>query len=142
MISLLDVYQAPGAVEVLYDLLAERDPVANISHKKMPTMAQHLKFVRSKPYRGWWLIRSREQGLINGIVFGACYVSKQNEIGIQIFKQHQGKGIAKTALELLLEMHRGERLLANISPRNEVSAKLFRSFGFRMVQYTYSLEQS
>jgi RimJ/RimL family protein N-acetyltransferase len=105
-------------------------------------MAQHLKFVRSRPYRSWWLIRSREQGLINGIVFGACYVSKQNEIGIQIFKQHQGKGVAKTALELLLEMHRGERLLANISPRNDVSAKLFRSFGFRMVQYTYSLEQA
>jgi RimJ/RimL family protein N-acetyltransferase len=148
MISLLDVYEPPetsqarpGAVELLYGLLGERDPVANISHKRMPNLQEHQKFVRSVPYAEWWFIRTRDPGLPSmGAVHGACYLTRQNEIGIQIFKHSQGKGIAKQALTLLLERHQGERLLANISLRNEVSAKLFRSFGFRMVQYTYALE--
>ena len=34
----------------LYELLSERDPVANISHKQMPTYDEHIRFVTSKPY--------------------------------------------------------------------------------------------
>ncbi len=34
----------------LYELLENRDSRANISHKKMPTYRQHVKFVKSKPY--------------------------------------------------------------------------------------------
>ena len=140
-ISLVDVYGTPGSIELLYNLLAERDPVANISHKTMPTMAEHFKLWRGRPYLDWMLIRERN-GAENhgGIVHGACYVSKQHEVGIQIFKRSQGKGYAKEALTLLLERHRGARLIANVNPMNEVSAKLFRGFGFRLAQYTYCLE--
>lgn len=140
-VSLLDVYAAPGSIGILWDLLAERDPIANISHKKMPTLREHQIFVKSIPYLGWWLIRTRD-GLpqLPGIVHGACYVSRQNEIGIHLFKAHQGKGIARRAVEMLIEMHKGRRLLANINPMNERSARLFRGFGFRLAQYTYVLE--
>ena len=31
----------------LLNLLKERDPKANISHKKMPTYSEHVKFVKS-----------------------------------------------------------------------------------------------
>ena len=45
-------------VTFLYELLAERDPVANISHREMPTFDQHRKFVDSRPYKAWYLIHS------------------------------------------------------------------------------------
>ena len=47
--------------QFLYDLLLERDPKANISHKKMPTFTEHLKFVKSKPYSKWYVILKEEQ---------------------------------------------------------------------------------
>ena len=37
-------------VKFLFDLLKERNPRVNISHKKMPTYNQHRKFIKSKPY--------------------------------------------------------------------------------------------
>lgn len=140
-VSLISVYVVPGSAEILWNLLAERDPAANISHKQMPTMAQHQAFVRSRPYSEWHFIRTRDaEHPVAGIVHGACYLSRQNEIGIQIFKAHQGKGIGRRAVELLIEMHKGKRLVANVNPMNERSARLFRSFGFRLVQYSYELE--
>ena len=42
--------------EFLYDLLAERSPIINISHKKMPTYQQHVRFIKSKPYSKWYVI--------------------------------------------------------------------------------------
>ena len=35
-------------IKFLYQHLKERDPITRISHKKMPTYAQHKKFVLSK----------------------------------------------------------------------------------------------
>ena len=40
----------------LYDLLKNKDPNANISHKKMPSYDEHVKFVMSKPYTNWYII--------------------------------------------------------------------------------------
>ena len=40
----------------LYDLLKERTSSTNISHKKMPTYKEHVKFVNSKPYAKWYVI--------------------------------------------------------------------------------------
>ena len=41
----------------LYDLLKERKPNVNISHGKMPTYVQHIKFIESKPYSKWYIIK-------------------------------------------------------------------------------------
>ena len=62
----------------LYDLLKERNPQANISHKKMPSYAQHIKFVNSRPYTKWYIIEKGNE------MVGSVYLSKQNEIGIFI----------------------------------------------------------
>ena len=42
--------------QFLYDLLLQRNSDANISHKKMPTYEEHVKFVRSQPYSKWYII--------------------------------------------------------------------------------------
>lgn len=134
MITFISVYDRPKAARVLHDLLLERDPQANISHVEMPTWEQHCAFIASRPYKEWHLIEA------GGEVVGACYVSKQNEIGIFIFRQHQGNGYGSAAVRQILAAHPGERMLANVAPLNERSRAMFERLGFRHVQNTFALE--
>ena len=71
--------------QFLYGLLKERESTVNISHKKMPTYTQHIKFIESKPYSKWYIIRLGNQKI------GSAYLSKQNEIGIFITKNMHKK---------------------------------------------------
>lgn len=117
----------------LYRLLKERDPHANISHKKMPAYKDHLKFVKSKPYSKWYVIEYKKDSI------GTIYLSRQNEIGIFLKKGKQGKGIGQKAMKLLIQYNPRPRFLANVSPRNTKSMKFFEHNGFRLIQYTYEL---
>jgi RimJ/RimL family protein N-acetyltransferase len=118
----------------LYDLLKERDPRANISHKKMPTYDEHVKFVMSKPYSKWYVIQYKNQNV------GSIYLSKQNEIGIFIRTNMQGRGIGEIALELLMKYDSRPIYLANVSPQNKRSMKFFEKNGFKLIQHTYELD--
>ena len=48
----------------LYDLLKNKDPNANISHKKMPSYDEHVEFVMSKPYTNWYIIEYDKKMLV------------------------------------------------------------------------------
>ena len=39
--------------DFLFELLLQRSSKENISHKKMPTYEEHIKFIISKPYYKW-----------------------------------------------------------------------------------------
>jgi RimJ/RimL family protein N-acetyltransferase len=118
---------------LLYVLLGEREPEQSISHKEMPEWDEHVAFVQSRPYKAWYVVTD------DGVPVGATYLSKQNEIGIAIFKAHRGKGYAKEAIQELMKHHDGP-FLANINPNNWVSRCLFESLGFKFIQVTYSHE--
>lgn len=120
----------------LYELLKERDPLANISHKKMPSFAQHVKFVLSKPYAKWYVI------VECGKTVGSVYLTKNDEIGIFIKKDTQGKGIGFKALKLLMEKNPRTRYLANVNPKNKRSMQFFKDNGFNLIQYTYELQNT
>lgn len=122
-------------IEFLYNLLLERDSSVNISHKKMPSFDKHTDFVLSKPYTKWYVVT------LEGKKVGSIYLSKQNEIGIFLKKNIQGKGIGKYALELLKKKNPRKRFLANVNPKNKNSAKFFRQNGFKLIQHTYELEE-
>ena len=62
----------------LYDLLKTRDPEGNISHKKMPSYSEHMKFVMSRPYTNWYIVEYNKKTV------GSIYLSKRDEIGISI----------------------------------------------------------
>lgn len=117
----------------LYELLSERESSVNISHKKMPTWEQHVKFVMSKPYSKWYIIKHNEKSV------GSVYLSKQDEIGIFIKKEMQKKKIGKIALRLLLKSNPRTRYLANINPKNTKSIRFFKNNGFKLIQHTYEL---
>lgn len=123
----------------LYKLLAERKPHQNISHKEMPSYDDHVKFVRSKPYKEWYLI------YCDNLCVGSIYLSKQNEIGLFIFEEYQGRGLGTKAINDLIKLH-PITLHANIAPNNYKSIAFFKKHGFHFYegfnvnnkQYTYS----
>ena len=117
---------------MLFELLTKRDPIANISHKRMPTYDEHREFVRSKPYDAWYLIKT------NGEYIGAIYLTNASEIGISLFREHQGKGFGARAVRMLMRKYPSrKRYLANINPRNELSIRFFQKLGFTHIQNTY-----
>ena len=118
-------------VEFLYELLAERDPVANISHREMPSFEQHRKFVESSPYKAWYIVSVGEDPV------GATYLTERNEIGISILRSHQRLGYSAAAVGLLMEMHPSDQFLANIAPDNARSIAMFKNLGFNLIQLTF-----
>ena len=117
----------------LYELLKEREPSTNISHKKMPTFNQHVNFVLSKPYSKWYIIL---QGIDE---VGSIYLSKQNEIGIFLKKGSHHTGIGTAALKLIMNKNPKKQYLSNINPKNNKSIEFFKKNNFKILQYTYEL---
>ena len=60
--------------EFLYDLLKNRNPRANISHKKLPSFAKHIKFIESRPYSKWYIILRRILSFIVIIILICSYL--------------------------------------------------------------------
>ena len=119
----------------LFNLLKQRDDRANISHKKMPTYSDHVKFVKSKPYTKWYIIQKSK------IKIGSIYLSKNDEIGIFINEKFHGEGFATDAIKLVIDKNPRTRYLANVNPKNIRSTKFFKKNNFKLIQYTYELEK-
>ena len=123
-------------IRFLYQLLKERDPRINISHKTMPSYSEHKKFVNSKPYDKWYIIKVKNKKI------GSIYLTPQNEIGIFIKKNIQGQNLGKHALSLLISKNHRKRYLANVNPKNSKSIRFFKNNRFRLIQHTYELDFS
>jgi RimJ/RimL family protein N-acetyltransferase len=133
-LTLVSIYRLPKrAPQLLYTLLQERGPRANISHSAMPNWKQHCKFIARRPYSAWYLIK------LDKDYVGAIYLTSMNEIGIAVLKQWRKRGVGPAAIHLLMRKHGRRHYLANINPRNEQSIRLFRRLGFRIIQQTYEL---
>jgi RimJ/RimL family protein N-acetyltransferase len=120
----------------LYELLGERDREVNISHKKMPSYDKHVEFVKNRPYSKWYVIYDGDQKA------GSIYLTKQNEIGLFIKKEMQGRGIGKKALQLLMKYEPRDRYLANVNPENIKSIEFFKKNNFHLIQYTFALQNN
>ena len=119
----------------LFELLKDRGSKINISHRKMPTYNTHVKFVMSKPYAKWYIIKYQDEKI------GSVYLSYQDEIGIFLKKGNQRKGIGKKSLELLMKKNPRKRFLANVNPKNSKSIKFFKKNRFKLLQHTYELRK-
>lgn len=124
------VYDTKGANALLYELLAEREPSENISHKEMPCFGDHVRFVESNPYQVWYFMMQADRPV------GACYLTKQNEIGVFTFKKCRGNGYGREAVSILMSRHPKARFLANINPDNQPSMAMFHALGFKVCQVT------
>jgi RimJ/RimL family protein N-acetyltransferase len=126
-----------AAAGFLYDLLKERDPSANISHREMPPFFKHCKFIESKPYAAWYLVLCQDDKEIKPIA--SVYLTRQDEIGLFLVKDFQGKGYGSRILGMLMKAEPRERYLANVAPSNEASRKFFAGQGFKHIQNTFEL---
>lgn len=134
MINLIPISDINVRIDILYQLLEERTPEQSISHERMPTLEEHTKFVENNPYLAWYFIHDKDEGEI----VGSVYLTHNREIGIAVFQHHRRKGHAKEAIRLLMKRHPG-KFLANINPKNTASIELFKTFGAKHIQNTYSL---
>ena len=119
----------------LYDLLKNKDPNANISHKKMPSYDEHVKFVMSKPYTNWYIIEYDKKNV------GTIYLSKQDEIGISINNDYEYDQIVKSALKLLMKLNQRKRYLANVGPKDVKSQEFLLKNGFTSLEYVYEIKK-
>lgn len=150
MIKLLDLYQGgtirPAGLEFLYELMKEREPEINISHRALPSFEQHRQFVTRRPYRFWYLLERQAEGKEEPVWVGYISATHDNEIGIVIRKNYRGCGFGPQAIQALIAIHRPNpaepsvrsgNWLANIAPGNAHSKHVFESLGFKRVQETY-----
>ena len=133
--KLIPISEHPDAARILYQLLEERPDYANISHRRMPTWEEHLAFIASDPYKGWFLLAADDGGIL-----GAAYVTDRDEIGVHIFANQQRFGYGPLAVRSLIDRYGLKRVFANIAPANEPSRKMFEKLGFKLIQHTLALE--
>ena len=119
----------------LYQLLKNKDPNSNISHKKMPTYDEHVEFVMSKPYTIWYVIECDKKNV------GAIYLSKHDEIGISINNNYEYKDIAKPALKSLMELNPRKRYLVNVGPKDTKAQEFLLKNGFSGLEYVYEIKK-
>ena len=122
----------------LYELLSERKLYENISHKKNPTYAKHIKFVMSKPYTKWYIIYYGKEKI------GSIYNTKQDEVGTHFKEQLQANLKPKSALwlqvlKIMMKKNPRNRYLVNINPSNTGMKNFLKNAGFELIQYTYEV---
>ena len=117
----------------LYELLKTKDPIANISHKKMPSYDEHVNFILSNPYAIWYIIE------YEGEKIGFVYLSKHDEIGISLVDNSLYDKIGKSIIKLLIKNNPRKHYLAKVSPRNKKLQNFFVNNGFTGLEYTYEL---
>jgi RimJ/RimL family protein N-acetyltransferase len=140
-VKLIPVAEHRDAPKLLYRLLEERTPDANISHKEMPSWLRHLAFIGSDPYDSWYVIAVD----YDDVPAGAIYLTWNSEIGIGVLGEFQGRGYGPAAIERLMALHPRSCFFANINPRNRRSIIMFSRLGFELLreeetQNVYALE--
>ena len=118
----------------LHNLLAQRNSIVNISHKRMPTWEEHVKFVKSKPYSKWYIIYNKDEKI------GSIYLLKQSEIGIHLLKKYEKESIHLESIKKLMLLNSKIKFRANISPKNKNYIIFFKKLEFEMIQHTYELD--
>ena len=117
-------------LKFLFNHLKERDPRENISHKKMPTYDEHVKFVLSKPYSKWYIIFEKNKKI------GSVYLTKADELGLHLKKEYFRESLLKEILESLMKSEPNKRFVFNVSPRNKKFMKFLQKNGYMISQQT------
>ena len=120
----------------LYELLLQRKKIVNISHKKMPTYEEHVKFIESEPYSKWYIIQIDDKKI------GSIYLTKENEIGIHFFTQYEESERFQNVIKEFFLKEPQDRFFMNVSPKNEQYIDLAKKLGFHLVQHTYERDES
>ena len=126
-----------GQIHALFALLKQRD--FGISHVTMPDFEDHAEFVRTHPYRVWYLVR------VNNTYSGSVYITEQNTIGLNLLAdviEH----ILQPLLRDLCSRHaplppirsiRAAHYAVNTAPTDTTLQSALKEAGFEIAQITF-----
>ena len=123
-------------IEILYKLLINKKN--NISHQLAPDFEEHVSFVRSHPYRFWYLINK------NNKITGSIYLGKDNSIGINLFEPKVETFI--DVIEIIKKKHRplapiksirNKNLVINVSTDNKILKEALKKIKIPKISSTY-----
>lgn len=123
----------PQQARFLYNLLQQRKQ--SISHKRMPTYAEHIAFIENHPYREWFLIYLRDTPI------GSLYLGLDNSVGLHFIEGYDVylKPIIIIMEQLLtplppLKSIRSESFFFNIPPGNRRLRRILEDSGYYPTQ--------
>ena len=99
--------------EILFNLLNKRK--YSISHKELPTMANHLKYITSNKYFYWAIIYE------NKIPIGTFYIQNNNSIGLNLLN-HKIKVVFETLKYIKSNFKPHEEIKSQIPPYFYINA--------------------
>ncbi len=132
--------QSKKDIETLYDLLSKKNH--SISHEVMPNFEEHKNFVKSNPYRAWYLIYFNEEPV------GSFYLSNDNSVGINI-EEYQDIECMKEILIFIKNNHsplkpikskRAAKFHIHISPENNFLRNSLEKLSKKLIQITYLID--
>jgi len=128
-------------IKTLYELLNQRK--YDISNFTKISINEHESFVKSKPYRTWYIVYKSNREI------GSFYLSTANTIGINLIDSINIQTIesiikyVKKNYKPLPEIKsfRAGKFSINVSPNNELLKKVIEELGFKSVQISYFLDK-
>jgi len=136
--ELKSVCRKSSSVRALYELLKVRK--FSISHQKLPSFEEHEEFVKSHPYRQWWLV------LENSKLIGSVYLTYDNAIGINLIEED--KRIYFGILEKIIHENkplppipsvRPKFFYVNVAPENLILKETLAKLGAKHTQCSYRI---
>ena len=132
------VLPSEAQIECLFELLGQR--LHKISCEDV-SYSEHKRFVKSHPYRDWFLIR------VSDSYVGSFYVSNENTIGINLSDGYislvvsQIVKFVKENFEPLppIPSIRSDKFAVNVPPSNVQLAKALEEVNAKIAQISYFL---
>lgn len=121
----------------LFDLLKNRR--FSISHQKMPSFEDHLKFIANHPYYKWLIVYKDE------FPIGSIYINSDNSVSIQMIKNKWNLvNVVLKEFELIftpqeeIKSFRAKKFFFNIHPEDKFMINLLEANGYKISQISLS----
>lgn len=128
MLTMREVTKADAPF--LYALLLERNPLACVSHRVMPSYAAHELFVAHHPYDHWWVASWHGQRI------GSVYLTDRRELGVNLVGGWPMEQAWGAIVDWVQEWTRGGPLLVNVAATNPATRAFYEARGFVHIQDT------
>jgi hypothetical protein len=127
-----NVFNSDGSVsettmDILYSQLEPAKPERGIRADGLPKREHYEAWVRSRPYKHWFIV-TEDQGGAEEII-GQVYLTKSNHIGLGLLNCERRKHLGDWMVQWLVEHHRKGPFFALIDPNDEVMNKAFIDLG-------------
>ena len=137
-IKFLEIYSNLNEqnIKFLFMLLQKRK--FHISHNFMPTLEDHKKFVKSKPYFKWFII------LEDKIKIGSFYINHDNSIGLNLIEEK--KLLISNIISIIennfepqkaIKSIRPEKFFYNVNPNDEIFINALKENGYQISQISF-----